>query len=82
MAALKDSGWRRRGKLDASWKPLAFRKDASRRRGAGARQVGCILEALSGNLCRCGGYEKYVDACLAVARGEFGPVPKGGDLYV
>ena len=41
-----------------------------------------VLEALSGNLCRCGGYEKYVDACLAVARGEFGPVPKGGDLYV
>ncbi len=41
-----------------------------------------ILEALSGNLCRCGGYEKYVEACLAVSRGEFGPLPKGGELYV
>ncbi len=41
-----------------------------------------VLEALSGNLCRCGGYEKYVEAVLAVGRGEFGPIPKGSELNV
>ena len=41
-----------------------------------------VLEALSGNLCRCGGYEKYKDAVMAVINGEYGDIPKGGDLYV
>ena len=41
-----------------------------------------VIEALSGNLCRCGGYEKYSQAVLAVARGEFGPIPKGCELNV
>jgi carbon-monoxide dehydrogenase small subunit len=35
-----------------------------------------IREALSGNLCRCGGYQKYADAVMAVSRGEF--AAKGG----
>ncbi len=39
-----------------------------------------VLEALSGNLCRCGGYEKYRDAVMAVINGEYGPIPKGGDI--
>ncbi|MDR2180441.1 MAG: (2Fe-2S)-binding protein [Synergistaceae bacterium] len=36
-----------------------------------------VKEALSGNLCRCGGYKKYVQAVMAAARGEFGPLPEG-----
>jgi carbon-monoxide dehydrogenase small subunit len=28
-----------------------------------------VLEAMSGNLCRCGGYERIVDAVLAAAAG-------------
>jgi aerobic-type carbon monoxide dehydrogenase small subunit (CoxS/CutS family) len=30
-----------------------------------------IREAISGNLCRCTGYQKIVDAVEAVARGEY-----------
>ena len=30
-----------------------------------------IREAISGNLCRCTGYQKIVDAIEAVARGEY-----------
>jgi carbon-monoxide dehydrogenase small subunit len=30
-----------------------------------------VREALSGNLCRCTGYKKIIDAVLAVARGEY-----------
>jgi len=41
-----------------------------------------VKEALSGNLCRCGGYQKYVEAVLAASRGEFGPLPKGCDFHV
>lgn len=41
-----------------------------------------VIDALSGNLCRCGGYEKYTEAVLAAARGEFGPIPEGSDLNV
>ncbi|MCR1899359.1 (2Fe-2S)-binding protein [Irregularibacter muris] len=41
-----------------------------------------IKDALSGNLCRCAGYEKYTDALLAVSKGEYGPIPKGSDLDV
>jgi carbon-monoxide dehydrogenase small subunit len=41
-----------------------------------------IKEALSGNLCRCGGYKEYVQAVLAVVKGEFGPVPKGSEINV
>ncbi|MDR1377052.1 MAG: (2Fe-2S)-binding protein [Synergistaceae bacterium] len=36
-----------------------------------------LKDALSGNLCRCGGYKKYVQAVMAVAQGEFGPLPEG-----
>jgi aerobic-type carbon monoxide dehydrogenase small subunit (CoxS/CutS family) len=38
---------------------LATRPDASRRE---------IREAIGGNLCRCTGYHKIVDAALAAAR--------------
>ncbi len=41
-----------------------------------------VKEALSGNLCRCGGYKKYVTAVMAAARGEFGPLPKGSEMNV
>jgi len=41
-----------------------------------------IKDALSGNLCRCGGYEAYAKAVLAVSKGEFGPVPKGCEIDV
>lgn len=41
-----------------------------------------VKEALSGNLCRCGGYKKYVEAVLAVSRGEFGSLPKGCEINV
>ncbi len=41
-----------------------------------------VKDALAGNLCRCGGYQKYVDAVMAVAKGEFGPIPKGSDVDV
>lgn len=33
-----------------------------------------IKEALSGNLCRCGGYDKYAKAVKDVADGKYGPV--------
>ncbi|GHS95893.1 (2Fe-2S)-binding protein [Synergistales bacterium] len=38
-----------------------------------------VKDALSGNLCRCGGYKKYVEAVMAAVKGEFGPLPKGCD---
>jgi len=41
-----------------------------------------IKDALSGNLCRCGGYKKYVEAVVAVANGEFGDLPKGCEINV
>ncbi|NLJ57929.1 MAG: (2Fe-2S)-binding protein [Tissierellia bacterium] len=41
-----------------------------------------IKEALSGNLCRCAGYEKYTEAVLAVSKGEFGLLPEGSDFNV
>ncbi|HHZ02097.1 MAG TPA: (2Fe-2S)-binding protein [Tissierellia bacterium] len=41
-----------------------------------------IKEALSGNLCRCAGYDKYVEAVLAVSNGEFGLLPEGSDINV
>jgi len=41
-----------------------------------------IKDALSGNLCRCGAYKKYVEAVMAVAKGEFGPIPKGCEINV
>ncbi|NLD20462.1 MAG: (2Fe-2S)-binding protein [Clostridiales bacterium] len=31
-----------------------------------------VKEALAGNLCRCTGYTKYVDAVMEVAKGTFG----------
>jgi carbon-monoxide dehydrogenase small subunit len=41
---------------------------AAERPGApGAIDEGAVREALSGNLCRCTGYQKIVDAVLAVA---------------
>lgn len=39
-----------------------------------------IRDALSGNLCRCGGYKKYIEAVQAVARGEFGELPEGCEI--
>ncbi|MBQ3104053.1 MAG: (2Fe-2S)-binding protein [Oscillospiraceae bacterium] len=36
-----------------------------------------LKEALSGNICRCGSYEKYAQAVMAVANGEYGPLPEG-----
>lgn len=33
-----------------------------------------IKEGLSGNLCRCGGYDKYAKAVKDVADGKYGPV--------
>lgn len=39
-----------------------------------------IRDALSGNLCRCGGYKKYIEAVQAVAKGEFGALPKGCEI--
>jgi len=41
-----------------------------------------IKDALSGNLCRCGAYKKYTEAVMAVARGEFGALPKGCEINV
>ena len=41
-----------------------------------------IKDALSGNLCRCGGYKEYVRAVLAVVKGDFGPIPKGSEINV
>jgi carbon-monoxide dehydrogenase small subunit len=37
-----------------------------------APQLDDVREALSGNLCRCSGYRKIVDAVLGVARGRAG----------
>lgn len=37
-----------------------------------------VKEALSGNICRCGSYEKYAQAVMAVASGKYGPLPEGG----
>lgn len=41
-----------------------------------------IREGLSGNLCRCGSYEKYTVAVKKVADGAYGPLPERGDLNV
>lgn len=41
-----------------------------------------IRDALSGNLCRCGGYKEYVQAILAVTQKDFGPIPKGSEINV
>jgi len=41
-----------------------------------------VKEALSGNLCRCAGYQKYTDAVMAVSKGEFGILPEGSDINV
>ena len=41
-----------------------------------------IKDALAGNLCRCGGYKEYIQAIQAAVNGEFGPMPKGSDIYV
>ncbi|MDR0851208.1 MAG: (2Fe-2S)-binding protein [Clostridiales Family XIII bacterium] len=37
-----------------------------------------IREALGGNLCRCTGYNQYIEAIMAVAEGNYGPLPKRG----
>ncbi|TEB06111.1 Carbon monoxide dehydrogenase small chain [Pelotomaculum schinkii] len=39
-----------------------------------------IKDALSGNLCRCGGYKEYVKAVSAVVSGEFGRLPEGSEI--
>jgi carbon-monoxide dehydrogenase small subunit len=38
-----------------------------------------IVVGMSGNLCRCTGYEKIFDAVEAVANGEYGPSEVGAD---
>jgi carbon-monoxide dehydrogenase small subunit len=38
-----------------------------------------IVEAISGNLCRCTGYYKYIQAIQAVVDGEFNAMGEGGD---
>ena len=39
-----------------------------------------IREALSGNLCRCTGYTKYVEAVMQASKGTFGTWLKGSEL--
>jgi CO/xanthine dehydrogenase Mo-binding subunit/aerobic-type carbon monoxide dehydrogenase small subunit (CoxS/CutS family) len=41
-----------------------------------------IVEALSGNLCRCTGYEPLIDAVEAVARGDYRPAAAPAAPYV
>ena len=41
-----------------------------------------VKEALSGNLCRCASYKKYVEAVMAVVDGQYGPLPEGSEHYV
>jgi carbon-monoxide dehydrogenase small subunit len=38
-----------------------------------------IVEAISGNLCRCTGYYKYIQAIQAVVDGEFGVAEVGSN---
>jgi carbon-monoxide dehydrogenase small subunit len=40
---------------------------------------GEIVEAISGNLCRCTGYYKYIQAIQAVVDGEYGKSAAGGE---
>lgn len=35
-----------------------------------------IKDALSGNICRCASYEKYIDAVLAASQGKYGEFPE------
>lgn len=35
-----------------------------------------VREALSGNICRCGSYDLYLEAVMAVVNGEYGPLPE------
>jgi carbon-monoxide dehydrogenase small subunit len=37
-----------------------------------------VREGLSGNLCRCGGYEQICDAVLLASQASSGPSPSGG----
>jgi aerobic-type carbon monoxide dehydrogenase small subunit (CoxS/CutS family) len=37
-----------------------------------------VREALGGNLCRCTGYNQYIEAIMAVAEGKYGSLPKVG----
>lgn len=41
-----------------------------------------LKDALSGNLCRCGGYKEYLQAIMAAVNGEFGPIPEGSEINV
>lgn len=41
-----------------------------------------VKEALSGNICRCTGYVKYVEAVWEASRGTYGPLTGGSDLNV
>ena len=41
-----------------------------------------LKDALSGNLCRCGGYQKFLNAAMAAAKGDYGPISKGGKRNV
>lgn len=35
-----------------------------------------IKDALSGNICRCASYEKYIEAVLAASQGKYGEMPE------
>lgn len=39
-----------------------------------------LREALSGNLCRCTGYTKYVEAVMDASKGTFGTWLKGSEI--
>jgi len=41
-----------------------------------------VREALSGNLCRCTGYDKYIDAVMEASKGTFGTWLKGSEMDV